>query len=191
MEGKGFISLPFLGDNMPTIKDFKELYITILIGIIFVGLTLISTVQGIEEKAIECIYCHQKLSILFEDEDTQCTGCHVVITNPSEHNNNICNNCHTIINQTTFHTTHKPVVCSTCHGLNGEGKPVQAFTDCTGCHTSQVHDIHTNCVTCHGTSVQGKQVPIKTLVNQTDYSKYTLYSILQSIYQSLIGGIND
>jgi len=157
---------------MPTIEDFKELYIGVLIGIIImlIGLTLIATAT--EDRAVQCNYCHQKLSIQVDDPD--CESCHAVVRNQEAHQAQVCHVCHNISDPKSYHQAHN-VTCGTCHPT---GKlPPKTYSDCLSCHTS-LHNIHNNCIMCHP--------PTNSKVKaETVFKPFSLYDIILKLLKGL------
>ncbi len=167
----------------------RVLILTVL-TIIFSFIILSIPSQGNPDyNTPQCNYCHNKLSVdVYENERDECGNCHNM--QPATHNPLTCDNCHGVDNQVAYHTTHANVTCQTCHGINGEGKPSQPINDCAGCHSSQVHDIHTQCIDCHEPSIKSRTAPTtESLRPKKDYSKYTLYFMLKTLYKIINGGI--
>lgn len=142
-----------------------------ILSIIFAIIILITSAQGMPDKATQCNYCHSKLSV--QVDDPECEYCHEVVRNPEGHQASICKNCHNITDTSSYHIAHN-LSCNTCHPT---GKlPLKIYSNCLSCHTS-IHNIHNDCQQCHPSTI-GKDIKL--------YEPFSLYNIIMKALKELL-----
>lgn len=147
---------------------------------LIIFLLVVTVAQATPDKAKACTYCHDKFNVdvYRGDSEDECGYCHVVKADPRSHELNACPICHKVKDKESYHITHINITCITCH-IDQKKPEGIVVTQCVACHPKPIHEIHNQCTDCHGSSVTA------TAASKIDYSRFTLLSIITSIFNGV------